>query len=96
MLTRQNGGIVEMEECEFCGRKVRKVGTTSMTGAYCRSCLELTIGECEEAISDITGKPYQRKELEDKEKKAEYEESLESLIKGISLQGEYNGDTDAT
>ena len=86
-----------MEECEFCGRKVRKVGTTSMTGAYCSSCLELTIGECEEAILDITGKTYQRKEPEDKEtNKAEYKESLESLIKGISLRGEYNGDTDAT
>ena len=84
MLTRQNGGIVEMEECEFCGRKVRKVVSTSMTGAYCRSCLELTISECEEAISDITGKPYQRKEPKGKKaNKAEYEESLESLIEGI-------------
>ena len=72
-----------MEECEFCGRKVRKVVATSMTGAYCRSCLELTIGECEEAISDITGKPYQRKEPKGKRNKAEYEKSLESLIKGI-------------
>lgn len=33
--------------CEFCGKKVKYVAPTSMTGCYCLDCLELTIEECQ-------------------------------------------------
>jgi len=74
-----------MEECEFCGRKVKKVGCTSMTGCYCRSCLELVIFECEGAISKITGKPYKRKEPKRQSlNEAKREEELKELLQGMN------------
>lgn len=73
-----------MEECEFCGKRVKKTGATSMTGCYCRHCFELVISECEDAIASITGKPYQRKDYQKRKlKEAEHEKALKDLFEGI-------------
>lgn len=70
-----------MEECEFCSKKVRKTGVTSMTGAYCKECLELTINECERAIESITGRPYKRVERKAKNiGEKEIKDAFDALI----------------
>ena len=40
-------------KCEFCGKEVKHVASTSMFGCYCLDCLELTIEECKAAIEEI-------------------------------------------
>ena len=39
-------------DCDFCGKVVPYVSSNSF-GVYCKDCLKLMIGECEDSIAEI-------------------------------------------
>jgi len=43
----------EIGRCEFCDKDNKIVRGTSVTGCYCKECLNLAISECKRAIKDI-------------------------------------------
>ncbi len=67
-----------MEQCEFCGRKVKRVEGTSFAGCYCIECHRLNRAESLAAIKRIQGKPItkSKKTLRQEVKEQELEELL--------------------
>ena len=77
-----------MEICEFCGRQVGATKGTSMTGAYCIECLQLTVFECRQAIKELgrTARktPGKSPHQPDGDAEQRYNEALTKLTGGPS------------
>jgi hypothetical protein len=76
-----------MPICEFCSKEAEAIKGTSMTGAYCIECLQLTIHECQEAIKELRKGAHRhakRREnlISDGEIDQAFSDALQKLMKG--------------
>lgn len=72
-----------MEICEFCGKEVEDTQGTSMTGAYCIDCLQLTISECKSAIKQLKERQREKpKPKDDSSIEEKYGNALANLLHG--------------
>ena len=71
-----------MEECEFCGRKVKRTKATSFVGAYCVQCHRLNRSESLVAIKQMQGKLIIKsiKVINQEKREAELNEVLDGLV----------------
>ena len=71
-----------MEQCEFCGRNVKKTEGTSFVGMYCIHCHRLNRAESLDAIKRMQGKQIakSKKVIREEVKEQEMKKALNGLI----------------